>query len=86
MQRHKLHDCPHLKGPLISMCPHVDAEGGIVGKLLEANFAAEARSGFGLGECSLEMGQDVLLQGAVGGKSAAAGPHRALERRLARVG
>lgn len=81
-----LHDSSHLEGSLISMCPHVNAEGGIVCKLLEADFAAEAWSAFGLGELSLEMGQHVLLQGAVGGKSAAAGPHWALERRLARVG
>ncbi len=32
------------------------------------------------------MGQHVLLQGTVGGKSAAARPHRAFERSLARVG
>lgn len=86
MRAHKLRHCSHLEGPLISMCPHVNAEGGIVGKLLEANVAAEARSGFGLGQRSLEVGQHVLLQGAVGGKSAAARPHRALERRLACVG
>lgn len=68
------------------MRPHVNSKGGIIGKILVANLTAEAGSGFGLAECSLEMRQHVLLQGAVGGKSAAARPHRALERRLARVG
>lgn len=78
--------CPHLEGPLISMDPHVDAEGGIISKLLVANLTAVAGSGFGTAERSLDVGQYVLLQGGVGGKSAAAGPHWALERRLARVG
>lgn len=68
------------------MCPHVNSEGGIIGEILVANLTAEAGSGFGLAECSLEMRQHMLLQGAVGGKSAAARPHRAFERRLARVG
>lgn len=68
------------------MCPHVNIEGGIVGKFLVANLTAEAGSDFGLGECSLEMRQHVLLQGTVGGKSAAARPDWAFERCLARVG
>lgn len=67
------------------MCPHVNVEGGIVGKFFEANLTAEAGSVFGL-ECSLEMGQHVLLQGTVGGKSAAARSHWAFERCLASVG
>lgn len=75
-----------LKGPLIGMRPHVNTEGGIVGKFLVANLALEARPAFGLAERSLEVGQHVLLQGAVGGKSAAARPHRALEGRLTCVG
>lgn len=78
--------CVALKGPLISMCPHMNNEGGIVGKFLVANFTAEAGSVFGLAERALEMGQHVLLQGTVGGKSAAARPHWAFERCLARVG
>lgn len=81
-----LYPAPHLKGPLISMCPHVNAEGGIVGKFFEANLTAEAGSVFGLAECSLEMGQHVLLEGTVRGKSTAARPHWAFERCLARVG
>lgn len=68
------------------MDPHVDAEGGIISKLLVANLTAVAGSGFGVAERSLDVGQDVLLQGGVGGKPAAAGPHGALEGRLARVG
>lgn len=68
------------------MCPHVNTEGGIVGKFFVANLTAEAGSVFGLAERSLEMGQHVLLQGTVGGKSAAAWPHWAFERCLARVG
>lgn len=78
--------CGALKGSLISMCPHMNIEGGIVGKLLVANLTAEARSVFGLAERALEMGQHVLLQGTVGGKSAAARPHWAFERGLACVG
>ena len=76
----------HLKGPLISMCPHMNNEGRIVGKFLVANFTAKAGSVFGLAERALEMGQHVLLQGTVGSKSAAARPHWAFERRLACVG
>lgn len=76
----------YLKGPLVSMCPHVNIEGGIVCKILVTNLTAVAGSAFGLAERSLEMRQHVLLQGAVGGESAAARPHRASERRLARVG
>lgn len=76
----------HLEGPLISMDPHVDAEGGIISKFLVANLTAIAGSGFGIAERSLDVGQYVLLQGSVGGKSATAGPHWAFERRLARVG
>ena len=76
----------YLKGPLISMCPHMNIEGGIVGKFLVANLTAEAGSVFGLADLSLEVGQHVLLQGTVGGKSAAARPHWAFERSLARVG
>ncbi len=38
----------YLKGPLISVCPHMNIEGGIVGKLLVANLTAEAGSVFGL--------------------------------------
>lgn len=68
------------------MCPHVNVEGGIVSKFLVANLTAEAGSDFGLADRSLEMGQHVLLQGTVRGKSAAARPHWAFERRLARVG
>lgn len=68
------------------MYPHVDGEGGIISKLLVANLTAVAGSVFGIAECSLDVGQYVLLQGGVGGKSATAGPHRAFERRLARVG
>lgn len=83
---HHHHHPSYLKGPLISMCPHVNIEGGIVGKFLVANLTAEARSVFGFAERSLEMGQHVLLQGAVGGEAAAARPHWAFERRLARVG
>lgn len=78
--------CGALKGPLISMCPHVNAEGGIVGKFLVANLTAEAGSVFGLAERSLEMGQHMLLQGTVAGKAAAARPYWAFERRLACVG
>lgn len=80
------HHPPYLEGPLISVCPHVNIEGGIVGKFLVANLTAEAGSVFGLAERSLEVGQHVLLQGTVGGKSAAARPHWAFERCLARVG
>ena len=86
MQPHAHYTTSYLKGPLISMCPHVNTEGGIVGKFLEANLAAEAGSVFGLAECSLEMSQHMLLKGIVGGKSAAAGPHWAFERSLACVG
>lgn len=68
------------------MCPHVNTEGGIVGKFLVANLTAEAGSVFGLAERSLEMSQHMLLQGTVGGKSAAARPHWAFEGCLARVG
>lgn len=68
------------------MYPHVDAEGGIISKLLVANLTAVAGPVFGIAQCSLDVGQNVLLQGCVGGESAAAGPHRAFERRLARVG
>lgn len=68
------------------MYPHVDTEGGIIRKLLVANLTAVAGPVFGIAQCSLDVGQDVLLQGGVGGKSAAAGPHWAFERRLARVG
>lgn len=75
-----------LKGPLISVRPHVNIEGGIVGKLLVANLAAESRSVFGLSKFPLEVGQYVLLQGAVGGKSPAARTHRTFERGLTCVG
>lgn len=75
-----------LKGPLISVCPHMNIEGRIVGKFLVANLTAEAGSVFGLAKRSLEMGQHVLFQGTVRGKSAAARPHWAFERCLARVG
>lgn len=68
------------------MYPHVDAEGGIISKLLEANLTAVAGPVFGIAQRSLDVGQNVLLQGGVGGKSAAARPHWAFERRLARVG
>lgn len=68
------------------MRPHVHVKGGIVGEFLVAILAAEARSVFGLAERPLEVGEHVLLQGGVGGESAAARPHRAFERRLARVG
>lgn len=68
------------------MYPHVDTEGGIIRKLLVANLTAVAGPVFGIAQRSLDVGQDVLLQGGVGGKSAAAGPHWAFERRLARVG
>lgn len=77
---------PHLEGPLVGVDPHVHAEGGVISKLLVANLTAVAGSGFGVAERSLDVGQHVLLQGGVGGKSATAGPHGALERRLARVG
>lgn len=76
----------YLERPLISMYPHMDAEGGIICKVLVANLTAVAGPVFGIAECSLDVGQNVLLQGGVGGKSAAAGPHWAFERRLARVG
>lgn len=76
----------HLEGPLIGMDPHVDAEGGVISKLLVADLTAVAGSGFGVAERPLDVGQDVLLQGGVGGEPAAAGPDGALERRLARVG
>lgn len=85
VRAHRRYNSSYLKGPLISVCPHVNTEGGLVGKLLQANIAAEAGSIFGLGERPLEMIQHVLLQGTVGGKSAAAGPHWAFQRRLARV-
>lgn len=75
-----------LKGPLISVCPHVNTEGGIVGKFLLANLTVEARLVFGLAERPLDMGQHMFLQGTVGGKSAAARPHWAFERCLACVG
>lgn len=68
------------------MCPHVNTKGGIIGKFLVANLAAEPGSVFGLAKRSLEMGQHMLLQGSVGGKSAAARPHWAFERCLACVG
>lgn len=68
------------------MDPHVDAEGGIISKLLVANLTAVAGPVFGTAQRSLDVGQHVLLQGGVGGKPAAAGPHWAFERRLARVG
>lgn len=68
------------------MYPHMDAEGGIIRKVLVANLTAVAGPVFGIAECSLDVGQNVLLQGGVGGKPAAAGPHWAFERRLARVG
>lgn len=83
--RHHYH-LAYLKGSLISVCPHMNVEGGIVRKLLVANLTAETRSVFGLVERALEMGQHMLLQGSVGGKSAAARPHWAFERGLARVG
>lgn len=68
------------------MRPHVNTEGGIVGKFLVANLTAEAGSVSGLAERSLEMGQHMLLQCTVAGKSAAARPHWAFERCLACVG
>lgn len=68
------------------MYPHVDAEGGIISKFLVANLTAVAGSVLGVAERSLDVGQDVLLQGGVGGEPAAARPHRALEGRLASVG
>lgn len=86
MQAHEGRDPSYLKGPLISMCPHVNIEGGIVGKFLVANLTAEAGSVFGLAELPLEMCQHVLLQGTVAGESATARPHWAFERSLARVG
>lgn len=78
--------CGAPKRPFISMRPHVDIEGGIVGKFFVANLTLEAGSVFGLAECSLEMRQHMLLQGTVGGKSAAARPHWAFQGCLARVG
>lgn len=80
------HHRTYLKGPLIGMCPHVNTKGRIIGKFLVANLTAEAGSVFGLAGRSLEMGQHMLLQGSVGGKSATARPHWAFERCLARVG
>lgn len=68
------------------MDPHVHAEGGVVGKLLVANLTAVAGPALGAAQRSLDVGQHVLLQGGVGGKPTTAGPHGALERRLARVG
>lgn len=68
------------------MCPHVDIEGRIIGKFLVANLTAEAWSGLWIAERSLDVGQHMLLQGRVGGKSAAARPHWAFEWCLARVG
>lgn len=68
------------------MRPHVNIKGGIIGKLLEANLTAEAGLVFGLAERALEVSQHMLLQGAVGGESAAARPHWAFEGCLARVG
>lgn len=68
------------------MCPHVNIEGGIVGKILVANLTAKAGSVFGLAERSLEVGQHMLLQGTVRGKASAAGPHWAFEGSLASVG
>lgn len=67
------------------MRPHVHLEGGVVGELLVAVLAAEARPVLGLAERALEVGEHVLLQGRVGGEAAATRPHRALEGRLARV-
>lgn len=68
------------------MYPHVYTEGGIISKFLVANLTAVAGSVFGIAERSLDVGQYMLLQGGVGGKSTPAGPHWAFERRLARVG
>lgn len=81
-QRHR----SYLERSLVSVRPHVNIKGGIVGEFLVAILAAEARSVFGLVERPLEMGEHVLLQRGVGGESAPARPHRAFERRLARVG
>lgn len=67
------------------MRPHVHLEGGVVGELLVAVLAAEARPVFGLAERALEVGEHVLLQGGIGGEAPAAWPHRAFEGRLARV-
>lgn len=78
--------CGALKGPLISMSPHVNIESGIVGKFLVANLTAKAGSVFGLGQSSLEMGQHMLLQEAVRSKTATTRPHWAFERSLARMG
>lgn len=75
-----------LEGPLISMGPHVNLESRIVRKLLVASRTAEARSISGLVECSLEMGQHVLLQCTVGDEAATAGLHWAFQRRLTSVG
>lgn len=87
MQAHAHHHHPsYRKGPLISMCPHVNIKGGIIGKFLVANLTAEAGSVFGLAERSVEMGQHMLLQGSIGDKSAAARPHWTFERCLACVG
>lgn len=76
----------YLEGPLISMGPHVNLESRIVRKLLVASRTAEARSISGLVECSLEMGQHVLLQCTVGDEAATAGLHWAFQRRLTSVG
>lgn len=67
------------------MRPHVHLEGGVVGELLVAVLAAEARPVLGLADRPLEVGEHVLLQGGVAGEAAAARPHRALEGRLAGV-
>lgn len=75
----------YLEGPLVGVRPHVHLEGGVVGELLVAVLAAEARPVLGLAERPLEVGKHVLLQGGVGGEAAAARPHWALEGRLARV-
>lgn len=68
------------------MRPHVDGEGGLVGKLFLTELTVEARSTFRLGDPALEVGQHVLLQGTVGDEFAATGSHWAFEGRLARMG
>jgi len=77
---------PHLEGPLVRVRAHVHVEGGGVGELLQADVAAEAGPVARLAQRAADVRQDVLLQHAVGGEAPPAAHHRALERRLARVG
>lgn len=64
----------------------MNLESGVIGKLLVAGRAAETRSIFGLVECTLEMGQNVLLQRTVRDEAATTRSHRAFEGRLTGVG